>query len=329
MEEKTLQLQNGYVYYGDDYSKKEILDLNNCLYNKSKVPFHIMDQNGVCYYLEERALLGKCMKINKKMHELYAPESIVLQCSELVTLLLAKFCTHLTRCSNYALIGCREEILYSAISVIGAYNQLSQVAVIQNEIFNGGNNYFLSVLSNIEKLPEMSLNISDYYNTMLKDNCFDQIIVNCDILEEDAELKLMEINRIYNGKGSIIYILNTQHCSYEYINEMYDDDIEVYDISDSIKFIYVSSKVETLNENVGKSIFNKYMYLRDINKFNLSNDQIRSIIQKIENDIELCIKNYDVENKIKFIELKENLISYMLFDEYKSYYLKQVQKLFD
>ena len=319
-------LENGYVYYVDDSSKKKILNLNDFLYNKSKIPFHIFDRNGACDYLNERTLLGKCININQKMHNIYNPQSSVLQCSELLTFLLANFCTHSTNISNFAFIGCEEKILYSAISVIGEYNQLFRVTIIQDEICNGGENYFLDVLSNIEKVPEMSLNISDYHSTMLRDKYFDLVVVDCNVLGENIELKIKEINRIYSAKGSIIYILNGQLDVFKYINEMYDG-IESYNISDNIKILSVKSPLECFEKNDDRSVISKYAYLGYIDKFNLCDEQIRIIIQEIEDDIEFFIKKHDIDKKIMCMELKENLISYMLFNEYKPYYLEQIRRI--
>ena len=316
--------RDGYLCYTDKSGiTNKLFRLNNYLYNKSKISFHLLDMNGGMILLHNKTFLGKCVNVNQKMTELYQPDVDIRVCNELCAFFLAYFCTHMTRPANVACIGCEEATLYAALSIIGEYNPLSQVTIVQEEIQNNGENYFLSVLLNVETSPVLSLNVSDYHNTKLQENHFDQLVVDGKALEDNSALKLKEINRLYNGSGSVIFLLDNQPELFNQIIEMYND-AQVYNVSDNVKLITVKEKIYSDDRIV---LSEKYQYLKYMDKFNLSDEQIREIVKQLENDIDVVAAQFDTEQKIKGIELKEYLISYMLFDDYKSYYLEQIQKM--
>lgn len=317
-------LNNWDLCYVDNSNKQKILlKLDNYTYNKSKIPFHLFDENGQVMLVHEKTLLGKCVNINGNTAKLYGNNGEMQLAKMLCTYLTAKFCTHITRPANVALIGCEEAVLYSSMSIIGMYNKASQVTLIQEEIQNNGENYFLSVLLNIENPPEVSLNVSDYRNTKLQGDSFDHIVVNGKILGENSELKLKEINRLYNANGSVIFILDDQPELLKQIKNICGE-YECYSVSKKIKVVTVSDKIHSDDRII---ISEKYEYLKRIDESDFSDDKIREISKELKNDIDILSKLSDVKQKIQAIELREYLISYMLFDEYKSHYLKEIRNI--
>lgn len=319
---------NTLVYKESENIYKTILQMNNCIYNKSSIPFHVIytkgnDKNVIFDFLYPGTFASECININKRSSEIYNTPGIITELNSLCTFLTARFCTHKAVPSNIALLNCEESLLYSVLSVIGLYNQETNATLVQNEILNNGDNYFLSVLLNIERAPSLSLHVCDYYKLGLQSDNMDFIVVNGNILRINTEETLKELNRIYNGKGNIIYILNDQPETIGLIQKIHGES-EIYNISDELKVISVSSKAVFKKKTV---ISEKYAHLNYLDKFDLPDDNIRNIIKEIEKDIDIFIKEYDIEQKIRCIELKEYLISYMLFEEYKEYYSEQIKKL--
>ncbi len=260
-------------YYSD---RKKIINIGNCLYNKSSIPFHLIDNKGMVNTLNEYVFCGKCMNVLNKGFDIYKySEKCDLDYISLVIYLTAAHLTHITHPAKIAMFNCDSPLIYNILSITGIYNSDSQAVIIENEISDNGDNSYLEAISMAETPPDISLCVSDYNNTNLQSDVFDTVIVNGSILTENIEAKIDEAERIFKNSGIMLYILENQPDVEILLNQKFPD-YEEYIVSETMKILKINSKSDIKKE---PSLKEKYSFLQFIDDI-FSVDFIRKTVKK-------------------------------------------------
>jgi len=319
---KTMKFEivNGILIIHDyNKKKKELINLHDCIKNMSNIPFGKYNDRSEIDALMEGTLCSICMQYARNYSTIFNVNISEKNNTDLfINFFIAAFLLTLNRPSSSALIGCDAEIIYNVLGIIGEYNRSSEAVIIDREISNEGDNEYLSILEYIEKIPDVSLCVTDYNNTKLRDNMFDIIVVNGSVIEDEKVIK--EINRIFKDGGLIIFVIDDYPEIKELLEKEYDN-FEFYSVSETRKILIMKNK--PLIPKVC-SLFEKYEYLLNIEKEKLTKTKIRQIVNDIKYDIDYAASVYDAKEKNILIYLKENLISYMLFEEYREYHFEKI-----
>lgn len=304
----------------EDYKSNEIQLCNyNFIDNKSKMPllklynddFYVtLEDNYLDFYKNITAFIA--LSKNELASEVYDNDD---DFDFLYALYIIIFSFGIEICTpiKAAAIGCPSEILYTCGYIIKSLRTNSSLTVIRHTINADGNNDFFEPVTALEDV-DFNLLIGDYAHTNLKDNNYDLTVIDSRESYDDLESVIKECSRILNPNGKLVFTIYF-NPEFEAIVKDVCKDFKEYAVSENIKVI-VSDKL---------SLSNPFEYL-NFNLEELKKQDIKEIINKLNNDIDIAVKNFDTYKKIDFIDLKEYLICFMLFEDDKDFYREKIIK---
>jgi ubiquinone/menaquinone biosynthesis C-methylase UbiE len=327
LEVKTLSSilieNNSYVFCDDNGDKKVLYKVFDYLGNKSKVQMYDENSNNSLYYM-----LGEMSKKHETRFEYVSEEQAISY-----FVIDSIFMTNIIKASvpiKVLQLGCSNgEIAYHLTEMLGRINSQSTVCFVNNEINNNSNNTWLEAIGTVELKPEISLVISEYEKTNLEKESFDIIIINGEVDFDEPYKTIKEAERLVKKNGIIIcYSCNNKN------------------LKNAIKLIFVESDEYKVSED--ESIFvinydgtswtadlNEHWYedMREMQEELVKQfvsypnlDICRKYNLEIKKYIKLAIANNNIKLKMNLIELKQNILDYMVHinDEYKEYYRNKI-----
>lgn len=305
----SIQFLENKLFFIDYISNKIELGSYTELENKSKMPLHKLE-NGVRILTIQENYWNFCKSINSIYSSIWleSPEMALLYTLYMVIFSFGiKICTPIKATA----FGCNSEILYTIAYIIKNLRINSSLTIINHEINIDGSNDFLNPIMNVKDLDFNAL-ICDYEQTNLKDKNFNMAVISSKELYDNLEDVIKESNRILKDNGKLIFVVDS-NPEFEATVKNVCGEFREYAVSEDKKII-ISDKID----------FENTMAYLDFNLKELTKSDIKKLISKLNNDIDNAIMDDDTYKKIKLIDLKENLICFMLYENDRDFYANKI-----
>lgn len=187
--------------YTDSGQEKIILDLNDFMINKSRIPFHSVKGDRTVM-----DILASLMDDHGGVSRETGEGNYLAEYTLLDTLILQ----HAVRTSKPVKaveLGCGNGVLsYHLGTILGILNKESELNCVYNTIGNGSENIWIDAISQIneEEQPNIRFLASDYDNTMLEGMAFDIVIINASNSIDNLRGTIEEAKRLAKIGGMII-----------------------------------------------------------------------------------------------------------------------------
>lgn len=310
----------------EDYhnEQKIVADFTQYLNNKGKIPFHAISENVETIFTSLFDIYNKNCKLNEDMsdHEKLRYFTINVALASLFSKTSAPF--------KIAEFGSTRGILsYNVAEIAGRFNENSFLCLISDVVGNDSDNMCLDRILNATKLPQFSMVFSDYDKTNLADNTFDITLINGEtdfIIPYDV---IKEAERI-TKPGGIIICCSAGNCLLESTFKLIYSQRQEYrcDVTDTI---FIVQKSGDSWERADRNVLNTVPELIECIRIQLeSGDDLqvyRGFVKKLNKCIDYAILTYNIEMKLKLIELKEELLDYMnnIGKGYGDYYKEKIR----
>lgn len=197
--------ENNQFIYTDESGRKILLDCNKYLENKSRIPFHSVNDS-----LTVSKLIFDLLSRHSQAfdgHE-YAEWGIYYA---LVDVLVTAYHVKSSLPKKLLEIGCTDGIMsYHLGTVLGKLHPQSLLYSVANTIGNESNNQWLDYISLVEEMPQVAFAATDYESTNLQDNNFDIVVINGVNPIERPDLTLKEAYRVLKKDGLLICFVAKQ-----------------------------------------------------------------------------------------------------------------------
>lgn len=306
------------VFLLDDmFGKKHtLLDCNQLLSNKSRIPMH---------FLTEGRTIPRFLCQLYDIHKEQWKESSAVDYF-LFDIILASFLIRQSRPWNVVEIGGDDGMLsYHLASLLGGFHKESFLCSVCNVIGNDSKNRWLDRISMVQETPELSFLVTDYEKTRLLSNYFDIVVVNGTINFFEPYLVFQEAERLVKNGGIIITFLQDMPLVEDSFKLYFPKRKEYY-----LRYgegVLVKEEVrqqketkeevrqqrETKeNQNQQDGFGDKRAEAEKLINTNVSPEQVRSVVQKIDLELKQAIAEYNVEQKKELIDVKEILLDYIV-----------------
>lgn len=196
-----LRYENGQYIYEDSIHKTVLLDCTDLFANKSRIPMHSMDGNGLTI---PNILQGSFHAHQEIMNEDVYGEK---QATEYLTMdiLLVRELIRSREAVRVAEIGATNGVLsWHLANILGLFHPDSLLCSVTDTLGNESGNLWLDYISRVEKPCRLSLVAAEYEETNLQEDSFDITLVNGSVHFEDPNMVLKEAERITKNDGLFI-----------------------------------------------------------------------------------------------------------------------------
>lgn len=200
-----LTVENNKFIYEERNTKRVLLDCNDYLSNKSRIPMHSFDND-----LTIPGLLLQLFKWHKQLCANQSEDSDVME-ALLIDVLLTAFFIKTPMSKRVLEIGCTKGVLsYHLATLLGRFNVESSLCCVCNKIGNSSNNSWLDMISLVEKVPGLSMLASDYDVMPLESKYFDIVIINGTEDFEEPYPVISEAKRLVKDEGIVMCYADCQ-----------------------------------------------------------------------------------------------------------------------
>ncbi len=191
--------KNNQFIYTDDSVSKILLDCNMYLENKSRIPFHSINDSITVPKMIFDLISGHFKAFDG--HE-YAEWGTYYA---MIDVLVTAYHVKSSSPKKVLEIGCLDGIIsYHLGTILGKLHPQSLLYSVANTIGNESNNRWLDYISQVEEMPQVAFAATDYESTNLQDNNFDIVVINGMNPIERPELVLKEAYRVLKNDGLLI-----------------------------------------------------------------------------------------------------------------------------
>ncbi len=212
----SFALKDNRFVYIDESGEKILLDFNKYMENYSRVPFHNINGGpSLPGYIMDLQIWHRALDIDEKNWHMYYM---------LIDVLLTAHHVKSSEPKKILVIGCQDGIMCYHLGVLlGRLHPDSLMYCISNTIGNNSESVWLDCISMIEKLPQLAFAATDYYDTNLKDNNFDIVIVNGNIQIDNPVEALKEGYRVLKNGGQMISFSKEQPVLSDTFKQLFDE----------------------------------------------------------------------------------------------------------
>ncbi len=308
---KHISLENNKFILCDDENRTILLDNNEFLSNKSRLPMHAWDNS------HDAPTIPNLILTLKENHE-----KISLGTNEgsfaalLRDIIMTSYLIRTSVPMKVLELGATSGILsYHLAVLMGKLNPESSLCCVTNVIGSGSGNRWLDRISLVEQPPVLSLVVTEYEDTPLASDYFDIIIINgAERFEKSAGL-IREAERLLK-KGGVLLCHAMNDLLLENRFKQSFPNAQEYEITLNEKLFVVSCQGDLREKKSEPSLKTEIKGVVDRLQKNLesggSREQYRSFIPEIDGHIDKAIKDYDIESKKNLIRLKQYILDYML-----------------
>lgn len=225
---------NRFVYINES-DEQILIDFNKYIENYSRVPFHNINDGP--------SLPGYIMDLQNWHKGLDSEEKNWYMYYTLLDVLLTAYHVQSSDPKKILVIGCQDGIMCYHLGVLlGRLHPESLMYCISNTIGNNSESAWLDCISMIEKLPQLAFAATDYYDTNLKDDNFDMVIVNGNVQIDNPDEVMKEGYRVLKNGGQMISFSKEQPLFDSSFRQLFDN-IDEYCLDMDGKVLVVEKKV--------------------------------------------------------------------------------------
>lgn len=317
--------KDGNFLFIDGNRKEILLDMNHLMRNKSRYPMQVLPDR-------ETGIPKLIIKL-KDMHKgLNCGEDVFP--SYLMDIIAASYLIRTSAPLKVLEIGATSGILsYHLAVLMGKLNRESLLCCVSNVVGNGSENHWLDRVSMVEEPPNLSMLVSDYEATQLETGNFDIVILNgTDRFDKPYET-VLEAERLIKKNGALLCHVKDAPFLESSFKLVFPKRRE-YEISPQETILAVlnpeNSWVQEKPPGLEDEISKLFHEMRQVVKPGCRPDEVRPCIQGIDRCTDLAMGNYDIDRKVKLIQLKGAALDYMLNigKEFEEYYRNElIEKL--
>lgn len=191
-----------FVYLNDGI-EKIILDLDDFMMNKSRIPFHSIKGDRTV-----SDIVIDLMDAHDRISEGTDEHRYLIQYTLLDTLILRSAVQTSKPLKALELGAVNGVLSYHLGTILGILNKDSEMVCVCDTIGNGSENRWIDAICQIKEReqPQVRFLASDYDSTMLKENAFDIVIINATNEIKDIKGTVVEAMRAVKSFGEVFCI---------------------------------------------------------------------------------------------------------------------------
>ncbi len=295
-------MENNIFILEDIFGKRnELLDCRKLLSNKSSIPINT--------FTEGRTIPKFLVQLFHEHKERWRENEAGLYF--LFDILITSFLIQKSKPFYVLEIGGENGILsYHLASLLGGFHKKSSLCSVCHTIGNNSNNNWLDRISLVQEAPEYSLLVTDYDNTCLLDHIFDIVVINGSINFFNPYRVLEEAERLVKNGGVIFVFLQDMPLLEDSFKLKFSERKEYY-FTPSMG-IMIKEDGNEQKEKRSDYVLNLVKEINDMLESCIPLEQIRSLMKKIDAEIDKAIIEYDIKQKIELIQVKEQVLDYIV-----------------
>lgn len=306
----AILMENNVFILEDIFGKRnELLDCRKLLFNKSSIPINT--------FTEGRTIPKFLVQLFHEHKERWRENEAGLYF--LFDILITSFLIQKSEPFHVLEIGGESGILsYHLASLLGGFHKNSSLCSICHTIGNNSNNNWLDQISLVQEAPEYSLLVTDYDNTCLLDHIFDIVVVNGSINFFNPYRVLKEAERLVKNGGVIFVFLQDMPLLEDSFKLKFSERKEYYFTSSMGIMIKKDENRQKENERKEKEADYVFNFVKEVNDMLESGtplEQIRNLMKRIDVEIDRAIIEYNIKQKIELIQVKEQVLDYIVRKE--------------
>ncbi len=189
--------------YTDDKGDKIILDLNDFMMNKSRIPFHTVTGDKtvsdiVVYLMDTHSIVSEGTDEHRYLVQYTLLDTLIMRCA-----------IQTSKSIKAVELGAGNGILSYHLGVIlGTLNSNSELTCVCDTIGNGSESRWVDSICQIRESeqPKVRFMASDYNSTMLSGHSFDIVVINATEEIDDIKGTVEEARRLVKPSGEIFCI---------------------------------------------------------------------------------------------------------------------------
>lgn len=304
-----ITVENNVFIYREADLKKVLLDVNDFMANKSRIPMHSFDGD-----LTIPALLLNTMKEHE---HLCREKNDSLEYLLMDVILISRLIQSPLPVKVLEL-GCVNGVLsYHLATILGKFNKESLLCCVCDVIGNNSNNQWLDRISLVDAAPELSLVAADYDKIQLAKNNFDIVIINGTVDFHEPYRLIKEAESFLKGNGMLICYSDNQpllESSFRLIFSERED----YVLNPQNCIMVVKCR-KNINVGDGKEGGNWHEEVREyleevrgIVNGEVTEGNIRETVNKLTGYIDDAIEKKDLDMKVELIRQRKVLLDFVV-----------------
>ena len=294
------------VFKDNEGQKHILLDGDHTVRNVSRIPLQIFDKNVT--WAEKLVDIQEKYELLSRGTEEHNADAFLINC------ILTNYLVEKVKPAKVVEIGCTSGLLsWSLIQLLHVFHEESSLCCVTDAIGNCSNGIWLARVNDSANLIHMSLLVSEYDKIFLAQDSFDAVVMNVSLGEKLTPAVLRQGFHLLSQQGIVICLVNRQTDRFI---EMMDSMAKKYeriaiDNSRAIFIIHKEDIVEEISDfaikvkNVNEA-FNDFMEKGTGGSG--ERHMIDSLIDILNDAICMAISEQQVEQKIKFIEMRRVLL---------------------
>ena len=294
------------VFRDNEGIKHILLDGDNTVRNVSRIPLQIFDNNVT--WAEKLVEIQEKFELLSRGTEEHNIGAFLINC------LLANYLVEKVGPAKVIEFGCSSGLLsWNLIQLLHVFHEDSSLCCVTDVIGNCSNDTWLARVNDSVNLIHMTLLVSEYDKIMLAQDSFDAVVINGNLGEQLTSSVLRQGLHLLSQQGIMICLINRQA---ERFIEMMDGITKKYEriMMDDNRAILVFRKKDIVEEISDFDIkvkcvneaFNDFMK-KDTGGCE-ERHMIDSLIDLLNDAICTAISEQQVEQKVKFIEMRRVLL---------------------
>ncbi|MBQ3558772.1 MAG: class I SAM-dependent methyltransferase [Agathobacter sp.] len=285
---------------------KILLDCNDYLANKSRVPMHTpMEGFSITDFLSRLHLAYTDLFV-----EGHAPSDG--EAYSYIDALLARELIKTSQPVKVVELGSTNgRLSYHLATVLGRFHLESSLCCVCDSIGNESGNFWLDMISLVERPPKLSLHACDYDDTNLCNNHFDIVIINGSVAFADIAAVLKEALKLVKTNGALICYACKQPELADYMRKIFAHVDEYNDDNNSIiLFASTIDVIEELDEIAEwkKEFQQDFAHAEALLISTSDKKELFHSIQQLNHHADIATANQVIDVKCKALELKEKLL---------------------
>lgn len=301
-----LTIKDNIITYHNGESKEILLSPKDVILNQSRIPLHTLS--------DTPCLPLFLINLHNKYQNLFAEGQDAFDAADylLIDSLLSTQLIKTALPVKVAEIGCMNgRLSYHLASLIAEFNDASTLCCICDAIGNESGNYWLEMISMVERAPKLSLVAAEYDDTNLCNGTFDCVIINGSITYKNVETTISEAKRLLAPTGTLICYAYQQPSLLNAVKQAFSS-FKEYPMNNNTSIVIANAtnafpepdeKAEWREAAKEDLLFAEAALLQKNNK-----DELFSIALKLDKHADYATMNGIIDMKLKCLELKEKLL---------------------
>ena len=292
-----IAIKNNIFYFCEEGGERVLLDCNDFLSNRSRVPLHSL-QGSV-------TIPGILLDLIRQQEE-YLMEYL------LVDVLMVPYLMRSPLPVKVLEIGCMNGMMsYHIATLLGKFHRESKLCCVCDAIGNESGNDWVDRVAAVEEPPKLSLFVTDYDDIQLRDNHFDIVVINGFAYFDKPFDMIKEAKRLLKGGGMMLHYSHCHTLLQDSLRFEFPGSEEyILDSQSSVIMVQDKENVRLQRENghwteiAGECMAKAEQALEN----GMEKEESRALVGELDRRIDDAIAGGEPELKLRLIRKKEQLL---------------------